>query len=179
MKVSLIVSVVGLCFQVGSAAAQPGATPAGPVIEKSEEPGTETKWYGHHVMLADLAVIGLGAASGEPAIILSSVLSGPLVHAFHGNSKGAGLSALVRATLPLGGFLLGAAAGSDDCVSDRGALCGFGYIFIGGALGFGAALGIDYFLLSKKTVTRERPRWTPTAAVSRDGDLRLGMMGRF
>ncbi len=138
----------------------------------------ETK-YGYQILFADLAMIGVAAATESGAASLMYFFGSPAIHILNGNNSGAGLSLLARVVLPTAGAAIGLASAQCDSSGDE-FLCGYGEVIIGAGIGLASALAIDYFVLAKKKETRRvRRTFSPTASVSGDGDLQLGIAGRF
>ncbi len=107
-------------------------------------------WYGWQTMTVDAASVGtmaLGlnrrftplAVAGAGGLLLGA----PILHAAHGNWGNAGLSLGSRVLFPLGGILLGALVSGGDSVAG-----GLAKTWGGGFLGFGAALVVDYAVIS-------------------------------
>ncbi len=107
-------------------------------------------WYGWQTITADAASVGtiaLGinrrftplAIAGAGGLILGA----PILHAAHGNWGNAGLSLGSRVLFPLGGMLLGGVLSGGGSVTD-----GLAKTWGGGLLGFGAALVVDYAVIS-------------------------------
>lgn len=122
---------------------------------------SERRWYGWQTLIADgaslLAMPTLAATAGNGGEALAYVAVGgyflgpPLVHVAHGRPGIAAASLGLRAGLPLGGVVLGAAA-QGDC---RGDFCAFGGALIGAALGVLAAITLDAAALSYEKVHDE------------------------
>lgn len=192
MRLRIVLPIALLLALSAVAEAQPGMTPPGQTQPRPYQPQpqyaptfaqygqlqpTRTVSYGTHVFLADLAswaVLGAGADSELGALGAAGMfLGGPIVHLAHGNNSGAVYSLLARTGLPLGGALL-FSSGCDD-----GGDCAGG-IVAGILLGYGTALAVDWFHLSKKTEVVEMPQgWAslrPSLSISGDSaQAGLGM----
>jgi hypothetical protein len=158
------------------AAAQPGLVPAAPpTVEASAEPAT--RWYGWQILAIDAAALGVAAASdgeGAELALTSLVLSGPLVHAFHGHGGRALGSLGLRLGAPIAGAYAMAAmceagGGGDD---DWGCL---GEIVLG--FGVGAAVAEVYDVYRARDEVGP-PRFTPSVRVA-DGGASVGIGGSF
>lgn len=130
----------------------------------------EYERYGLTLLLVDAAVLVTSIVAQEPgATIVGYELSGPLVHVMHGNSKGSLHSLAIRNLLPAGAFLIGNAIDDSGCSEEA---CFFPYgAFLGGMLGAGAALVLDWAVLAKKPVQTPRAAdqtVAPTLALDRD-----------
>lgn len=194
---ALVLACLCLCALTATAAAQPGMTPPAPQPGPSPSPylppsatqpaapmsdvppqATRKVRYGLHVFLTDATAWALLAASQDSEALGSlgfagMMLGGPVVHVVHGNWKGAGLSLGARTLLPLGGaalFSAGCETGTDN-EFDEGWEC-IGAILAGGALGYAAALGIDWFVLAKK-----QEAVPPTGWASMQPSLQIGEQG--
>jgi hypothetical protein len=103
------------------------------------------------------------------------VLSGPIVHAAHGNWVRAGGSLALRIGLPTLGMMAGFA--SAEC-SDDEIVCGGDRIGPGWIIGAAVAAILDASFLAKKTERRKSPRVLPYASAKRGGGA-LGLTGYF
>ena len=108
------------------------------------------RWYGHQVLLADLATAGLAGAVGGNVAIISWFAGPAIVHTLHGNRRGALVSTAYRAVLPISGAVLGFVilwegedVDSDFPVNALGAL-------LGGALGVIASSAIDWLFIARE-----------------------------
>ncbi len=152
--------VIGLAPPV---MAQPGVTP--PMAPApAEKPQTTTRRYGMEILAADglVAAIALGTGRAEPLIALG--LTGPVIHAVHGRGQAAIRSLLLRVMVPVGGAWVGAATCGDDDTEDSFAC--FDNALIGFGLGAAVALGVDYFVLGRETVTTSPVRVQPAVSVT-------------
>ena len=148
---------------------------------------TDTVYYGKTIMTMDLIVAGIGLTGlvvmgGSDAGVLLVVPAGivylvgaPFLHLSEGNPGGSLGSLLLRAGLPIGGFLIPMASASNWW---EGVLAGGA----GALAGLIAAPIIDSLFLAKKTVPRSRKNFmsvTPTFSITREGSLTWGLAGRF
>ena len=139
---------------------------------------------------------GLPAATGEVGLALvpaGLLLGGVLTHSIYGNPEARLKSVGLRLKhVGLGGAM-GAGAGlgaglvtSGICGLAAGGFCplALGYGLVGGA-GVGLVGGLvrgmvlDYKTLARKEIPLESASLRPTLTVSVDGDVRLGVVGRF
>lgn len=123
-----------------------------------------------------------------PIVLLTSGVAGyllgsPVVHAaHHGNLSRAGLSLLLRGGLPVAGLYLGrntvrCPPSSPDTIGT----CGVSEMLIGGAIGLGTALLIDYGWLARKRIERAPASGlsiVPSMSADRDA-FTLGLAGHF
>jgi hypothetical protein len=149
-----------------AAQAQPSVTPrrAAPAEAAVR---VETRRYGWQIFLADVTMIGLAAATERDEAAIGFLLAGPVIHALHGRLGAAGGSLLLRTGGPLASALLGlgiCAAGEGD--DDRLEECADGAA-IGFVLGSIVSLGVDYFVLARKTTVHRVPI-QPAVTVSKD-----------
>jgi hypothetical protein len=117
---------------------------------------TGRRWYGWQTLIADGATVTLVPAvasqldSDGTAIAVGMVgsylLAAPIIHLAHGRPGIAAASLGLRAGLPMGGALLGAAL-AGDC---RGELCGAGGAVIGFVVGILGATTLDAVVLSRE-----------------------------
>ena len=130
-----------------------------------------THWYGWQIALADLGVLGLGAATGGAATF-GWLASGAIVHFAHGQT-GKGLGSIgLRAGLPLAGILIGAGA-SSGCSGD---FCQLGGAVVGGLAGVVTAEIIDLAIARDEVVeSTSQARLVPTVHASRTG-VALGVV---
>jgi hypothetical protein len=183
-RVSLLFTCA-IALRAGAAAAQ--AMPP-PIPEPAA--AEETRWYGWQMLLTDGAgfgvfALGMGRDPNENAVYLPAVavglgtlaLSGPMIHAVHGNWAKAGYSLALRAGL----MLLGAAIGGNT-------RCNYAYdhegceainAIYGLAIGGGIAVFLDAVLIGHERI--ERPTRNDPILVlvpmRAGGGLSLG--GRF
>jgi hypothetical protein len=150
---AVLLTALALMPAVPAALAQPGRTSAPPATGER----VETRRYGWEILAADvlLAALAIGTERGEP--VAGLVLTGPVIHALHGRLGAAGGSLLLRAGAPLTGAYLGLAlCASGEDAEDEWHACGGG-IVVGLALGSIVALGVDYFVLARKTTVHRAP----------------------
>jgi hypothetical protein len=136
-----------------------------------------TDWYGWQTLVPDvtgIALMGTGLSyGGDRSLFLAGagiyLLGAPVIHFVHARPGEGSADLILRAGLPVAGFLVGAVGGLD------GALLGF----LGGAV---AASLIDTIWLARKPVP-EPVRITPSVAFfqGRDGQQHaaLALAGRF
>ena len=128
--------------------------PPPPREESTAAPGlvatsVEHERYGVDIILVDAAVLVTSIALESPTVALAGYgLGGPAVHLMHGNRGGAIYSLATRGLLPAAAFLVGGTIAHSNCLAD--ASCGMGGAYIGGLLGIGAAIVIDWTVLAKK-----------------------------
>ncbi len=112
-------------------------------------------WYGWQTMAVDTVSVGTFALGinlhSNPAALAGAgglLLGAPILHAAHGNWGNAGLSLGSRVLLPIGGLALGALFrnGKQGRVAD--AFDALGSSLLGGLFGAGAALVVDYAVIS-------------------------------
>lgn len=189
LRVAFIVLFVGLPAIVE---AQPGTTAPsrGQVFPGGDVDNTPTgipkiERYGLTIAAVDLGSLAGGIA--HPGISLSGyVLGGPLVHLSMGDSTKAMASLGMRLALPIAGGFIG--GNLQDC-SDGDSLCGVAGVILGGLMGIGTALVVDWFVLAKKTVYVDEPmrpgirlgsaHILPDLMISANGDTSLGVRGMF
>jgi hypothetical protein len=190
------VAVTMLAVAAPAAAQAPGDTPptgapgasvdpyrlAPSYARPAEQVVTVTHTYRGHVLLSDLAAFGVAAGlQSEHGAQLGALIyvAGPAaVHVAHGNSRAAWKSVGLRLGLPALGAMAGVAVmAAADC---EGIFCAPIGIVYGGGLGMASAMIVDWAFLAKKTEPR-RPGagWVPTAAVTPDGSVAFGAVGRF
>lgn len=156
------------------------ATPSAPAATHER---VATYWYGKSIMIADAGVsplFVLGIVSGSPVLsLLSTGLSGPIVHLAKGRSLEALLSFGLRVGLPV--FLLVVVPSENGCDSypcnlERGAK--YAAVSLAGAI----LLDWTYLSRGRRTVTvpARTASWTltPTFGISEHG-ASLGVLGRF
>ena len=151
-------------------------------------PAEETHWYGWQTLATDAGSIAFAAATAAhgaadtPSTVLGITSAafyfagGPLVHLAHGRGKEALSDFLLRAGIPLGAGLLGAAivggsssrSASDDCGSCS-AMVGF---LLGAGLGGIGASALDAAVLAREPVAPARLQLSPAVGTmtSRDGE---------
>ena len=176
MRTSIAILVLAFTSTAASTdvlAGPPGMTD--PIDLQQAPAATRTVKYGHHILLADLALLGAAIGTEKGEFILAGLISGPIVHLIHGESGGAGLSFLSRAVLPIGGAFAGAAL---TCASTNDELCALPGVILGGGGGIVAALMVDYFALARKEVAAT-PSVLPVASVGMSGDFQVGLSGSF
>ena len=154
----------------GRALARPGqpGQPAQPALTSpppaaKEAPRTRTVFYGLQIFFADavLTALALGSQRAEPAIGL--LLTGAVIHGVHGRADAAVGSLLLRTTVPLLGLMVGFESCDERPVDDELGCLDNGMIGFG--LGLALTVGVDYFLLARKTVT-DKARVTPAVTMS-------------
>lgn len=182
-------TALAIAMQVFSGTALAQWSAPGTQATPSAEPhyDTETKSYGLQIVAIDAAAILGGVAAQNGGVLFGAyVLGGPMVHAANGGGAKVLGSLALRAGLPLGGALLGAAA--TNCDNSDELLCGLGEIAIGALIGVVTATTIDAAVLAKKQTRVERPRTllryggvaaNPDVAVNIDGDFTFGLTGSF
>jgi hypothetical protein len=160
------------------------ADPLAPALTGSD---AKTRWYGYQNMLVDLggitlAVVAVNESSGAFAYLALAtyLLGSPSVHWGHGQ-VGMGFGSLaIRVVAPTVGAGLGCLA--DNSNGEFGCLGGF---VVGGLVGGGAAMLVDYAVFAHEEVPKEaakRPRLTPSfALVPESGHLMpsVGLGGTF
>ena len=179
--------VLALALATSPAAAQPSLAPETPATPL---PTTyaHTQHYGLWVAGVDVAGFALSLATEDGSYFLGSYLLGaPAVHLFQGNFKSALGSIGLRTGLVLGGMFVGSRVA--DCGPDSSFSCGLDGLVIGGLIGAGSALLLDWFWLSEKTtyVSSRQPallragslQANPDLQVSNTGDMMLGLRGSF
>jgi len=176
-----IVVVVALTVASSTARAQPSMTPPAPALETPPEPD-EPEHYGVQIFGADVAVgatcllVGVGTQRGEVFVLWLGgyVLTGPIVHAYHGEAGHALLSGGLRLGLPILGAKLGYELDEGDGDSE---LDGLGGLFAGAAAGMITALVIDWAALGHES-RREPARAQPYVAPAQGGAT-LGFAGAW
>ena len=183
--VIVFVAVVAISSRV---AAQPGITPIAIPEERPAPEETEETYRGWIVgtSAASLGLFGLGLLSEgeggrdtEASNTLFSlgmggfVLSGPTVHVFQGNWRGALGSLGLRLFVP--GLTMVIAVATADCDE---LFCELDRMAPGWVAGAALATIIDAAFLAKKKKPRESPSVLPYAGASRNGGL-VGVSGRF
>ncbi len=173
---------MSIALPCGEAVAQwdpPGSEELVPALPKG--PDRVTKRYGVQILLVDAAAIGAAIGTEEGAVLLGGyLLGGPLVHVANGNPKTAFTSLALRAGLPLGGILIGAAAAESDCADSEEMFCGLGHVAVGAFVGMLTASVLDAAVLAKKTETVEgagRPSLIKVRGVAANPDLRVTRAG--
>jgi len=186
MNLKIASALPMLCLLASSAQAQPGLAPPSqapiqyqPAPAYLQQPApsyTRTTSYGWQVFGADAAswlVLSLGAENssndGLTGLGVAGIfLGGPLVHLAQGNTSSAAYSLVARLGLPYAGaFLLSA-----GCEDSQDSLDCIGQLFLGAMLGYGTALGLDYFVLAKKTEDIAPSGWAslrPSLQISSSG----------
>lgn len=144
------------------------------VVEKS---------YGTSILAVDGLGVGmllLAGAADSPGLAyagLATMAFGPgMVHA----AKGRHGEALGSMVLRPGAVVVGARLGYEleNCSENNDDWCGLGGIFLGGIVGYGAAVVVDAgFLAREKKIVRQH-QLTPQLAASSDG-MRVGLSGTF
>jgi hypothetical protein len=138
-----LAAAMALAAAPRSAPAQPGVMPVA-----SEEPRVAKPSYGGQIFAADGIVGALALGSGSGQVLLGLGLTGPVIHAAHGEFTSAFASLGLRVGAPVAGAYAGAAIcnGQDD--SDNSYDC-MGSAMLGFAVGAAVALTIDYFVLAR------------------------------
>jgi hypothetical protein len=166
---------------------EPPAQPiSGNPSSAADHGDTESRWYGHQVLLVDaigIALFSLGVARHEEGTVLLGttvvLLGAPTVHAFHNEGGNMLLSFPLRVLLPLGGFVLGTSVGG--CTWECGGP-GDARITISLAMGAAAASIIDAVFIArtrpKKRRTVQPPAWAPQLGVTGNG-FSAGISGWF
>ena len=178
--------VLALALATSPAAAQPSLAPETPATPL---PTTyaHTQHYGLWVAGVDVAGFALTLATENGSFFAGSYLLGaPAVHLFQGNFKAALGSFGLRTGLVLGGMFIG---GRVDRCGDGNYGCDVDNLLIGGLIGAGSALLLDWFWLSEKTtyVSSRQPallragslQANPDLQVSNTGSMMLGLRGSF
>lgn len=147
-------------------------------------------------VLEEMQLDGVPAATGELGLALvpaGLLLGGVLTHSIYGNPEARVKSVGLRLKHVGLGAAMGAGAGlgaglvtSGFCGLVGGGFCplALGYGLVGGA-GAGLVGGLvrgmvlDYKTLARKEVPIEAVSLRPTLAISSDGDVKLGVSGRF
>jgi hypothetical protein len=136
-----------------AARAQPGLAPAPPATGER----VETRRYGWEILAADALVVALAVGTQQAEAVVGLFLTGPMIHAVHGRLGAAGGSLLLRAGAPLGGAYLGlTVCAAGEASEDEFYACG-GSIVLGFAVGTTVTLGVDYFVLARKTTVHRAP----------------------
>lgn len=172
--------------------------PPGLAVSSAPAPGREYEHYWEQNLAIDAASVALMVSAfvvddytdGEsvPIVLLSSGVAGyllgsPIVHTVHhGNLGRATLSLLLRGGLPVAGLYLGrntvrCPPSSPDTIGT----CGVSEMLIGGAIGLGTALLIDYGWLARKRIERVPASGlsiVPSMSASPDA-FTVGLSGRF
>lgn len=149
----------------------------------SERPppvATESYWYGWQTLIVDGASIGtmaIGGAAPPLALVgFGGYLIGPaFVHGANGNSRGAGLSIALRATLPLLGGLIGYASAGRCTDTDPEHKQFFGPCFLHGfaEAGIGVVVGATLAIVIDTAAIARGER----AVESKPGDGRARVTG--
>ena len=161
----------------GAAGPQPQGTPVPPV----PQPAPVERHYGAQIVLPDL--VGMSFIATYPSKwgwlgVAEWGLTGPVVHAVHGNYGRAAGSLGLRVAGLAGVVAVLSASWGDHYQCDRYGSCPSSGL---GAAGIGILAGVsllDGLLLARDTVEPEPPRVTPTVAVTRDGAY-VGAGGTF
>lgn len=158
-----MVLAAGLVIGLASPAmAQPGLT-SPQAAAAAERPQTTTRRYGMEIFAADGLVMAVALGTGRAEPLLALGLTGPVIHAMHGRGQATIRSLLLRTLVPIGGAWVGAASCGDDDTEDSFAC--FDNVAIGFGLGAAVALGVDYFVLARETVTT-KVRIQPAVSVT-------------
>jgi hypothetical protein len=146
--------------------------------------GTKHRWYGLPILLSDGVAYGLIAAAiaeekttsiTAPLGLPVYALGGPIVHAANGRWGRAGISLLLRTSLPLAGVAVGASGcgrGHGDCTNGILALA---------VTGMSVAALIDISALAWKPIESPKPlslRVQPSLSLGKDLAW-LGASGTF
>jgi hypothetical protein len=153
-------------------------------IDRAADPEVEIeKGYGTSILAVDGLGIGmllLASATESEAVAWAGVATmafGPgLVHAAKGRSG----EALASMVLRPGAVVVGAKLGYEleNCDESGDEWCGLGGIFLGGIVGYGAAVVLDAGVLAReKKIVREH-NLAPQFAASSQG-MRVGLGGTF
>jgi hypothetical protein len=150
---TVIMKKLGACATLvfAASATLTGAAPrAARATEAVAPPAAEKESYSMHVVVADLASLGMVFSGFPPlqsAAVASYVFASPVIHLVHGHPGRAAGSLGLRLLLPFGAALGGAAL--ENC-RDSGDLdfCGLGGALAGGLVGLVAASVIDATLLA-------------------------------
>jgi len=114
----------------------------------AQEPSERT-WYGWQVIAADAAVVGLVMLDTRTISFLG--FDGPLIHWANGQTQQAAISLVARVgglgLGLLGGIIVGATIDEDPLISGG----------IGAGIRLGAALLVDYTVISWKDTPRHEP----------------------
>ncbi|HWN68873.1 MAG TPA: hypothetical protein VNM90_14645 [Haliangium sp.] len=178
--------VCALALAGAPALAQPSLIPEAPAPAPASY--VRTDHYGLWVAGVDAAGFAAALATNEPGYLATSYLFGaPAVHLFHGNYKSFLGSISLRTGLVLGGMFIGSRFG--DCGQPEPDWCELERTFLGGLIGAGSALVIDWFWLAEKEtrvytappalVRAGSLRANPDLQVSHTGDMMLGLRGSF
>jgi hypothetical protein len=150
-------------------------------LNKKRPPSKESKYW-TDVVLIDL--VGAGLLALEPAAGFAVMAIGPgLIHDINDNPARGGGSIALRLGLPLMGFGMGGMMG--DC---HFILCSGGEAEVGAGIGFALAVVTDYVILlsdvqdadyQASLIEHGSLSANPTVGMNPDGDLTLGLTGRF
>lgn len=185
MRLLLCFSVLLVPFTARTASAQPGAAPFLPApADRAPAPAVE-RYYSHTLMvdgLGFLSLVGGGLAEGDNGRDTAtsdmlfaiggvvSVFGSPIVHASHGEWGNAGLSLLMRATIP---SIMGGVAMAMNRCDDREPfdLCKLDSFGPGVVLGFALVSLLDATYLAKRTAKPRRKGiiWAPQLGVGQRG----------
>ena len=106
--------------------------------------GTIGGWYGYQIVLSDLASLGAGLAMDNPYVLGGGYLVGPsLVHGLNGRKGMTVISPMLRLLLPTLGILI---ASTHKSCNSHGDECDMFGLFVGGGIGMGTAMLLDYSL---------------------------------
>jgi hypothetical protein len=183
--------VAGLMGFAGAARAD--AAPSNSESQ-AEEPNRPDRWYGWQILLSDLTVAGWlsGSIVGQvgspwPLVIGATtyVSVPPVVHGFHHNGLGLGVSIGMRVTLPIvAGFAAVGLAHQAiaECQAHEGLLCGlddFAYGWLAG-MGMASVIGASVLAWDRRPAHPSdspiagtgSPAILPSVTVARDVDRR-------
>jgi hypothetical protein len=124
--------------QDGSVPAAASVAPSGVVAP------ARTRWYGYQLMAADalsVPVMLSGSRNAFPIGIFGYLVAPIAIHSAHHNVAMAIVSPLLRFALPVAGLYLGNSSNACHSYDDE---CGLGNVVLGGAIGLGVALLVDY-----------------------------------
>jgi hypothetical protein len=175
----------------GAPPAPYGAPPAPYGMPPLAEPAPTVTTYGFQIVAADVLALALGAAAdshwNSPNLLLGAwLLASPTVHVVHGDYGAAVASLGLHIGLPLLGFALGYETAG--CGSNNDAfLCGAGQGLAGMGIGMVVATVIDATQLARhteapaagSTASSGRASSTLAFSVGRNGDVSVGVVGRF
>lgn len=186
LPLAILGAVLVLGLSASPVRAQPGPMPEAPATPASS-PQVRTEHYGLWVAAVDVGGVAASWAVDKPLFVGTYLLAAPAVHLFHGNVRTAMGSLGLRAGLAILGFAGGWML--SDCGYVDGPACQPDHRLAGIAIGTGAALLVDWFLLARKTRHEEVTppplvragslRLYPEVQTSRTGSMLLGLRGTF
>jgi hypothetical protein len=188
-RLILLLTAISLLVASEARAQAPGATPAEvPLLTTAHADGPlVTRRYGWLILSADVATFALAAGMDSSDVFLIGYLgASPMIHLAHGNPGRAAASVGLRVGLPFVGAMAG--LGMANCGPNSGMFCELGAAMLGGMVGMGTAMVVDYVALAKqqhRTVAVDPAlirvgdlRANPTLAASERG-VQLGLAGTF